>query len=176
MKDEIELLYKRPCPWIDRENGTIRQFRSVDPDLPHCRSKEALCGAFGELTGLPEKAAEAALNRLFAFQPSLTYGKRGALCKKSPLAVFSGPAMLPPESVEKSFPPDWRITLQIPEELIDLMVWSCWRYDGYRPLGWRPCFAEKVLRLLKARRGAFLQEYSKEKLEFFWFEYGSMFI
>ena len=173
---KIKILQTREAPWISWGFRTSRRFQSLDPDQPHCYSKAELCEKFSTLTGLPAKAAEESLHHLFDLQPSLTYGKFGALCKKKTLAGFRGTVSLSPESVDKIFPPEWYITLQIPEKNIRRMVWSCWRYSEWRPMPWSPAFAERVLRLLKKRRGEFLQRHPLEDLKFFWLEYGSMFI
>ena len=173
---KLEILRERKSPWIRSGLGTVRGFQSLDPDQPHCYSKAELCGKFGALTGLPSKAAEACLHHLFDLQPSLTYGKFGALTKEKTLAGIPGIISLSPESIDKIFPPEWYITLQLPEKNIRRMVWSCHRYGRFFPQEWSPAFAEQVLRLLKRRRGEFLQRYPPEELKFFWLEYGSMFI
>ena len=173
---KIKILQTREVPWISWGFRTSRRFQSLDPDQPHCYSKTELCEKFSTLTGLPAKDAEKSLHHLFDLQPSLTYGKFGALCKKKKLAGIRGTVFISTESVDKIFPPEWYITLQIPEKTIRRMVWSCWRYRDWRPMPWSPAFAERVLRLLKKRRGEFLQHYPLEELKFFWLEYGSMFI
>ena len=173
---KIEILRARKAPWISWGFRTSRRFRSLDPDQPHCYSKAELCESFSALTGLAEEAAEERLHHLFDLQPSLTYGKYGALSRQKTLAGIPGTVSLSPEYVDRYFPPEWYITLQIPEKTIRRMVWSCWRYRGSRPLEWSNDFAEQVLRLLKKRRGEFLREHPAEKLKFFWLEYGSMFI
>lgn len=174
--EKIEILRERKTPWISFGFRTVRQFRSLDPDQPHCYSKNELCAKFGMVTGLPPKRAEAYLHHLFALQPSLTYGKFGALSKKKTLAGIPGTVSLSPESVERYFPPEWYLTLQLPEKTIRRMVWSCHRYGRFFPQEWSSAFAEQVLLLLKRRRGEFLQNYPAEELKFFWLEYGSMFI
>lgn len=172
----IDILRTRKAPWISWGFRTIRRFQSLDPDQPHCYSKTGLCERFGTLTGLPQTRAEECLHHLFDLQPSLTYGKYGALCREKTLAGIPLTVSVSPEYVDRFFPPEWYITLQIPEKIIRRMVWSCWRYRGYRPLEWSRGFAEQVLRLLKRRRGEFLHNHSAEELKFFWLEYGSMFI
>lgn len=175
-KTKIEILRMRKSPWISWGFRSIRRFQSLDPDQPHCYSKDELCENFSMATGLPKEKAEGSLHHLFALQPSLTYGKYGALCRKNSLLGIPGIISLSFEYVEKYFPPEWYITLQIPEKIIQRMIWSCWRYREYHPMEWSPFFAEQVLQLLKKRRGEFLKDHPQEELKFFWLEYGSIFI
>ncbi|MBQ7208926.1 MAG: hypothetical protein IJS01_14100 [Lentisphaeria bacterium] len=156
----------------------VKHFPADDPAGKHCCSREELISEAARTTGLPEEEAAVLLDRLFAFQPELTFCERGALCKMSSVPGFAcsgaARAAIPYGVLARELPEEWYISLQIPEPVIEKMVWGC-RKTG-SPEGY-PCsrrFAERLLRLYKRRRGEFIREYSFETLKFFWLEYGSM--
>ena len=156
----------------------MKHFPSEDPVQKHCFSREELIFEAAQATGLSEAEALSLLHRLFTFQPELTYCNRGAVCKISPVAGFESMDIemisIPYDILEKELPDEWYVSLQIPEHLIERMVWGCRKTGSPRP---HPCssrFAERLLRLYKNRRGEFIRKYSFETLKYFWLEYGSM--
>ena len=156
----------------------LKHFPAEDPAERHCCSREELISEAARTTGLPEAEASSLLKSLFAFQPELTYCRRGAVCKRSPVPGFgrggAAKAAIPYGVLARELPDEWYISLQVPEHIIEEMVWGC-RKTGCpeaHPCGSR--FAERLLRLYKRRRGEFIGKYSFEALKFFWLEYGSM--
>ena len=157
---------------------TLKHFPSDDPTRKHCYSSEELISEASHITGLNEGDAVTLLHRLFAFQPELTFCDRGAVCKKSPVSGFEDfdieRIAIPYDILEKQLPDEWYISLQIPEPVIDRMVWGCRKTGSPKP---HPCssrFAERLLRLYKNRRGEFIRKYSFETLKYFWLEYSIM--
>lgn len=156
----------------------LKQFPGDDPIQNHCFSREELISGASQATGLSETESMMMLHRLFSFQPELVYCERGAVCKKNPVAGFEAFDMeriaIPYDILAKQLPDEWYISLQVPESVIDTMVWGC-RKTGSPEA--HPCssrFAERLLRLYKQRRGEFIRKYSFKILKFFWLEYGSM--
>ena len=162
---------------IIRYQKALKQFSADEPDRQHCFSREELLSETCRLTGCGKANAETLLHRLFAFQPDLTYGRYGAVCKQKSLPefeMFGGKVSMPSESLKDVLPEEWYISLQIPDTLIDRMVWSC-RKHGMPEC--HPCssvFSEKILKLYKKRRGDFIREHSFGTLKFLWLEYGSI--
>ncbi len=157
---------------------TMKHFPSEDPAQKHCYSREALISEAAHATGLNEEEAGSLLQRLFTFQPELTYSSQGAVCKNHPVFGFESADIkrisIPYDILAKELPDEWYVSLQIPEHIINKMVWGCRKTGSSRP---HPCssrFAEQLLRLYKRRRGEFIRKYSFDTLKFFWLEYGSM--
>ena len=156
----------------------MKHFCSEDPTQKHCYSREELISEAARLTGLPDAEACSLLHQLFAFQPELTYCERGAVCREVPVSGFESAeidsAAIPYDTLKRSLPDQWYVSLQIPEPVIEQMVWAIRKAGSSQP---HPCssrFAEQVLRLYKRRRGEFIRKYSFETLRFFWLEYASM--
>ena len=163
---------------IHRFQKALKQFCNEDPAQKHCYSREELVAEAARVTGLPDPEACALLHRLFAFQPELTYCERGAVCRTLPVSGFGSIGLdsvaVPYDMLKKSLPEKWYVSLQVPEPVIERMVWGLRKAGSPQP---HPCssgFAEQVLRLCKRRRGEFIRKYSFETLWFFWLEYGSM--
>lgn len=156
----------------------LKHFPADDPAERHCCSREELISEAARTTGLPAAEASSLLESLFAFQVELTYCRRGAVCKKSPVPGFGRGgavrAAIPYDVLERELPDEWYVSLQIPEHIIAEMVWGCRKAGSpeVHPCGSR--FAERLLRLYKRRRGEFIGKYSFGALKFFWLEYGSM--
>ena len=159
---------------------SLKRFQSEDPDQRHCYSKEELLAETSRMTGLPEHESEHLLQRLFAFQPELTYNKFGARCKPESLTIpmlkeWAEEVAVPYDILNKDLPDEWYVSLQIPERIIDRMIWGIRKTGSTVP---HPCsgiFAERVLRLYRCRRGEFIRKYSFESLKFLWLEYGSIY-
>ena len=184
------VLKKRPIQYISvppvretaagetmRWRKALKHFPADDPEREHCCSKEELLEAVRRITGHAGQDAEHLLNRMFAFQPDLIYGKKGILCKPEFLpafGVFGGTVSIPFETLKEELPEEWYISLQIPDAWIGRLAWSCRRMGStaYHPCSSR--FAEQILNLYRRRRGDFIRKYSFEPLKFFWLEYGSM--
>ena len=157
----------------------LKRFLSENPEQRHCYSREELLAETSRMTGLPEHESEHLLHRLFAFQPELTYNNFGARCKPETLTIpvfkeWAEEVAAPYDILKKDLPDEWYISLQIPERIIDRMVWGIRKTGNLEP---HPCssrFAEHVLRLYKRRRGEFIRKYSFESLKFLWLEYGSL--
>lgn len=156
----------------------MKHFPSEDPAQKHCYSREELISEAAHAAGLTEGKAQLLLHRLFTFQPELTYSNRGAVCKNNPVPGFESADIkrisIPYDILAKELPDEWYVSLQIPEHIIDKMVWGCRKTGSPRP---HPCssrFAEQLLRQYKQRRGEFIRKYSFDTLKFFWLEYGSM--
>lgn len=156
----------------------LKSFPSEDPARKHCLSREELIAETSRITGLPEGPARSLLYRLFAFQPELTFGRRGALCGGEFAAGFDPldvkTVSIPYPALEKELPEEWYISLQIPEALIDRMVWGVRKAGRTAPCPCSSRFAGSVLRLGKRCRGGFIRECSFEELKFLWLEYPSM--
>jgi len=156
----------------------VKRFSCEESGGRHCCSREELIHEAVRITGLPEADACSLLHRLFAFQPELTYSNRGALCKttlfaeKIPLVVKE--IAIPYDMLKRELPDEWYISLQIPDEIIDKMVWGCRKAGTPKPLPCSGRFAEQVLRVYKRRRGEFIRKYSFGTLKFLWLEYGSI--
>ncbi|MBR4662354.1 MAG: hypothetical protein IKO93_00640 [Lentisphaeria bacterium] len=108
----------------------------------------------------------------------MTYCNRGAVCKNNPVFGFESADIkrisIPYDLLAKELPDEWYVSLQIPEHIINKMVWGCRKSCSLSP---HPCssrFAEQLLRLYKRRREEFIRKYSFDTLKFFWLEYGSM--
>ena len=157
---------------------TLKHFPSDDPTRKHCYSREDLISEASHITGLNEGDAVTLLHRLFAFQPELTFCDRGAVCKKNPVSGFedfdTARIAIPYDTLEKQLPDEWYISLQIPEPVIDRMVWGCRKTGSPKPHPCSSSFAERLLRLYKNRRGELIRKYSFETLKYFWLEYSSM--
>ncbi len=162
---------------ISRYQKKMKWFPAGEPDRRHCLSREELLAETCRITGPTGCGPETVLHRLFAFQPELTYSNYGALCKPGFMpffAEFAEKASIPYDVLKKELPDEWYISLQIPEHILDRMVWSC-RKTGMPER--HPCssrFAERILRLYKKRRGDFIRKYSFNSLKFLWLEYGSI--
>ena len=156
----------------------LKHFPSENPAQKHCYSREELISEAAQATGLSEAEAVSLLLELFTFQPELTYSNRGAVCKNNPVFGFESADIkrisIPYDILAKELPDEWYVSLQIPEQIINQMVWGCRKTGSARP---HPCsgrFAEQLLRQYKQRRGEFIRKYSFDTLKFFWLEYGSM--
>ena len=157
----------------------LKRFLSTDTGRNHCCSKEELLAETSRMTGLPEHESERLLHRLFGFQPELTYNNFGARCKPENLAIpvfkeWAGEVAVPYDILKKDLPDEWYISLQIPEKIIDRMVWGIRKAGSTIPHPCSSIFAERVLRLYKRRRGEFIRKYSFDFLKFLWLEYGSI--
>lgn len=146
---------------IIRYQNAVKRFSADEPDRKHCFSREELLAEAHRVTGSSETDAENLLHRLFAFQPDLTYSRYGAACKPASLpdgfAMFGGTVSLPCETLKGELPEEWYISLQIPDEWIGRLIWSC-RKPGMTKC--HPCssgFAEEILKLYK-KRGKILSE------------------
>ena len=156
----------------------MKHFPSEDPAQKHCYSREELISEASRATGLSEQEAGSLLDRLFTFQPELTYTNHGAVCKNNPVFGFESADIkrisIPYDILVKELPDEWYVSLQIPEQIINKMVWGCRKTGSPNR---HPCssrFAEQLLRQYKQRRGEFIRKYSFDTLKFFWLEYGSM--
>ena len=157
----------------------LKRFLSEDPEQRHCYSREELLAETSHMTGLPEPESEHLLHQLFDFQPELTYNNFGARCKPENLAIpmfkeWAGEVAVPYDILKKDLPDEWYISLQIPEKVIDRMVWGIRKTGNTIPHPCSSIFAERVLRLYKRRRGEFIRKYSLKSLKFLWLEYGSL--
>lgn len=156
----------------------VKHFPCEDAKDRHCCSKEELIAEAARITGSSESEAHSLLYRLFAFQPELTYSNRGALCKTdfpAEKTLFDAKEIaIPYDMLKRDLPDEWYISLQIPEKIIDGMIWGCRKAGSPSALPCSGRFAERVLRLYKHRRGEFIGRYSFDTLKFFWLEYGSM--
>jgi len=156
----------------------LKHFPCDDPAQKHCCSREELISAASQATGSSEEKAQSLLHRLFSFQPELTFNDRGAVCKRNSVSGFEdfdiGRIAIPYDTLEKQLTDEWYISLQIPEPVIDKMVWGCRKTGSPSPHPCSSLFAERLLRLYKQRRGEFIRKYSFETLKYFWLEYGSM--
>ena len=157
----------------------LKRFLSEDPEQRHCYSREELLSETSRMTGLSDHESEHLLHRLFAFQPELTYNNFGARCKPETLTIpvlkeWAGEIAVPYDILKKDLPDEWYVSLQIPERIIDRMVWGIRKTGSTVPHPCSSIFAERVLRLYKRRRGEFIRKYSFESLKFLWLEYGSI--
>lgn len=157
---------------------TLKHFPSDDPSQKHCYSREELISEAAQTTGLSDAETISLLDRLFTFQPELTYSNRGAVCKNAPVFGLESADIarisIPYDILKNELPDEWYVSLQIPEHIINKMVWGCRKTGSPNPHPCSNCFAEQLLRLYKHRRGEFIRKYSFETLKFFWQEYGSM--
>ncbi|MBO4631565.1 MAG: hypothetical protein J5858_06555, partial [Lentisphaeria bacterium] len=162
---------------IIRYQKALKEFSANETAGKHCYSREELLAETCGVTGCARNEAETVLHQLFAFQPDLTYNRYGAICKQERMPVFSGfcgTVSIPYEMLKKDLPEEWYISLQIPDALIDRMIWSC-RKAGQTIC--HPCsslFAERILQLYKKRRGDFIRKNTFRALKFLWLEYGSI--